>query len=131
MQFNGRSLSTKRRLVGTKQRLTWGTWRGVERALGFGKSMGVLGIIRPRMPVVEDSLVLAELDDAGLDVKLQRQTAFPIGCLLTRRGIPFMSLNGLCRGALPVEFGGVSYLGKPFEPESLQQRSSERAQRWT
>jgi hypothetical protein len=60
--------------------------------------MGVLGIIRPRMPVVEDSLVLAELDDAVL--------------VLTRRG-------------------GVSYLGKPFEPESLRQKSSERAQRWT
>ena len=93
--------------------------------------MGVLGIIRPRRPVDEDSLVLAELDDAVLDVKLQCQTAFPIGCLLTRRGIPFVFLTGLCRGTLPVEFGGVSYLRKLFEPESLQQKSSERAQRWT
>ena len=93
--------------------------------------MGVVGIIRPRRPVVEDSLVLAELDDAVLDVKLRCQTTFPIGCLLTRRGNPFMFLTGLCRGALPVEFGGVSYLGKPFGPESLQQKSSERAQRWT
>ena len=83
------------------------------------------------MPVVEDSLVLAELDDALLDVKLRCQTTFPIGCLLTRRGSPFMFLTGLCRGALPVEFGGVSYLGKPFEPESRQQKSSKRAQRWT
>jgi hypothetical protein len=39
--------------------------------------MGVLGIIRPRVPVVEDSLVLAELDDTVLDVKLQCETTFP------------------------------------------------------
>lgn len=98
---------------------------------GLGKPMGVLWIIRPRVPVAEDSLVLAELDDAVLDVKLRCETTFPIGSLPTRRGIPFMCLTGLCRGALPVEFGGVPYLGKPFGPESLQQKSSERAQRWT
>jgi hypothetical protein len=93
--------------------------------------MGVVGIIRPRRPVVEDSLVLAELDDAVLDVKLRCQTTFSIGCLLTRHGIPFMFLTGLCRGALPVEFGGVAYGGKPFEPQSLQQKPNKRAQRWT
>ena len=93
--------------------------------------MGVLEIIRPRVPVVGDSRVLAALDDAVLDVKLRCQTPFPIGSLLTRGGIPFLFLTSLCRGALPVEFGGVPYLGKPFEPESLQQKSSKRAQRWT
>jgi hypothetical protein len=45
--------------------------------LGLGKPMGVLGIIRPRVPVVEDSLVLAELDDTVLDVKLRCETTFP------------------------------------------------------
>ena len=93
--------------------------------------MGVLGIIRPRVPVVGDSRVLAELDDAVLDVKLRCQTTFPIGSLLTRGGIPFLLLTGLCRGALPVEFGGVAYWGKPFEPELLQQKSGKRAPRWT
>ena len=86
---------------------------------------------RPRMAVVEDSLVLAELDDALLDANLRCQMTFPIGCLLTRRGSPLMFLTGLCRGALPVEFGDVSCLGEPFEPESRQQKSSKRAQRWT
>ena len=98
---------------------------------GLGNPMGVRGIIRPRVPVVEDSFVLAELDDAVLDVKLRCQTTFPIGSLLTRRGIPFMFLTGLCRGVLPVAFGSVPYLGKSFGPESLQQKSSERVQRWT
>ena len=93
--------------------------------------MGILGIIRPRVPVVGDSRVLAELDDAVLDVKPRCQTRFPIASLHTRGGIPFSFLTGLCRGALPVAFGGVPYLGKPFEPESLQQKSSKRAQRWT
>jgi CheY-like chemotaxis protein len=58
-------------------------------------------------------------DVAVLDVNLAGKEVFPVACILTARGIPFLFATGYGRESFPAKFVDQPALRKPFDQEAL------------
>lgn len=61
----------------------------------------------------------AGIDVALLDVRLKRETSFPIAEALRKRGIPWLFLTSYQQRQLPDNLGNPLLIEKPFSPPAL------------
>ena len=71
---------------------------------------------------VDAALQLIEqggVDVALLDIRLKRETSFPVAHALRNRGIPFVFLTSYAQHQLPDDLGDAIVVEKPFSPPAL------------
>jgi CheY-like chemotaxis protein len=59
------------------------------------------------------------VDAALLDIRLKRETSFPIAHLLRQRGIPWVFLTSYQQHQLPEDLADAMVIEKPFSPPAL------------
>jgi|RhiMethySRZTD1v2_1073278.scaffolds.fasta_scaffold2281746_1 DNA-binding NarL/FixJ family response regulator len=59
------------------------------------------------------------IDAALLDIRLKRETSFPIAHVLRQRGIPWVFLTSYQQHQLPDDLGDALVIEKPFSPAAL------------
>ena len=59
------------------------------------------------------------IDVALLDIRLKRETSFPVARALRARGIPFLFLTSYQQSQLPDDLGDALVVEKPFSPTAL------------
>ena len=59
------------------------------------------------------------IDAALLDIRLKRETSFPIAHVLRQRGIPWVFLTSYQQHQLPDDLGDALVIEKPFSPPAL------------
>jgi CheY-like chemotaxis protein len=72
---------------------------------------------------LDEALALAgsaAIDFAILDLNLNGKLSYPVADALVARGIPFVFSTGYGAGALPPHFQRVPTIGKPFDPQELE-----------
>jgi CheY-like chemotaxis protein len=71
---------------------------------------------------VAEALRLIEhgrIDVALLDIRLKRETSFPVAHALRARGIPWLFLTSYARHQLPDDLADAVVVEKPFSPPAL------------
>ena len=61
----------------------------------------------------------AGVDVALLDIRLKRETSFPVAYALRSRGIPWVFLTSYQQHTLPDDLGDALLVEKPFSPTAL------------
>jgi CheY-like chemotaxis protein len=59
------------------------------------------------------------IDVALLDIRLKRETSFPVAHALRSRGIPWLFLTSYAQHQLPDDLGDAILVEKPFSPPAL------------
>jgi CheY-like chemotaxis protein len=59
------------------------------------------------------------IDVALLDIRLMRETSFPIAHTLRQRGIPWLFLTSYAQHQLPDDLSDALVIEKPFSPPAL------------
>jgi CheY-like chemotaxis protein len=59
------------------------------------------------------------IDVALLDIRLKRETSFPIAHTLRQRGIPWLFLTSYAQHQLPDDLSDALVIEKPFSPPAL------------
>ena len=59
------------------------------------------------------------IDAALLDIRLKRETSFPVAHLLRQRGIPWVFLTSYQQHQLPEDLADATVIEKPFSPPAL------------
>ena|SRR6266545_5537861 len=74
-------------------------------------------IIGPAATVTEAFALLASHapDAAVVDINLRHESVYPLVDKLKLRSIPFIFVSGYSQNALPAEYAGCSFIGKPFD----------------
>jgi len=62
---------------------------------------------------------LGAIDVALLDIRLKRETSFPIAHELRKRGIPWLFLTSYAQHQLPDDLADALVIEKPFSPPAL------------
>ena len=62
---------------------------------------------------------LGAIDVALLDIRLKRETSFPIAHELRKRGIPWLFLTSYAQHQLPDDLSDALVVEKPFSPSAL------------
>jgi len=62
---------------------------------------------------------LGGIDVALLDIRLKRETSFPIAHELRKRGIPWLFLTSYAQHQLPDDLADALVIEKPFSPPAL------------
>ena len=72
---------------------------------------------------LEEAVALAgslAIDFAILDLNLNGKLSYPVADALAARGVPFVFSTGYGAGVLPPQFQRVPTIGKPFQPQELE-----------